>query len=75
MRQAAQWANTNRDAAGAIVARETKIPLDVVARMNHVVYGETLDVATIQPQIDALAEYKYIDRRFNVAEVVWSGVR
>jgi NitT/TauT family transport system substrate-binding protein len=75
MRQAAQWANTNRDAVGTILSRETKIPIDVVAKMNHVIYGETLDVATIQPQIDALAEYKFIDRRFNVAEVLWSGGR
>jgi NitT/TauT family transport system substrate-binding protein len=73
LRQAAQWANANRAAANAIVARETKIPLETLGRMKHVIYGETLDLAMIQPQIDALAEYKYIERRYNVSEIVWSG--
>jgi NitT/TauT family transport system substrate-binding protein len=75
MRQAAQWANANKPAANAIVARETKIPLEVVNKMNHVVYGETLDLATIQPQIDALFEYKFIERKYNVADIIWSGAR
>ena len=73
LRQAAQWANANRAAANAIDARETKIPLETLGRMKHVIYGETLDLAMIQPQIDALAEYKYIERRYNVSEIVWSG--
>jgi len=72
LRQAAVWANANRPLANAIVSRETKIPLEVVGKMRHVVYGETLDLATIQPQIDALAEYKYIERRYNVGDIVWS---
>jgi ABC-type nitrate/sulfonate/bicarbonate transport system substrate-binding protein len=75
MRQTAQWANANRPQAEAILSRESKIPPDVVRRMNHVVYSETLDLTTIQPQIDGLAEYKYIDKRFNVADIVWSGAR
>jgi NitT/TauT family transport system substrate-binding protein len=75
LREAAQWANNpgNRTARNAILARETKIPLDILQREKHVVYGETLDVALIQPQIDALAEYKYIDRRFDVSEIIWKG--
>src|SRR5665213_112703 len=73
MRDAAQWANANRQQANAILARETKIPLDTVGKMKHVIYGESLDVATIQPQIDALAEYKYIARRFDVTDIIWSG--
>jgi NitT/TauT family transport system substrate-binding protein len=73
MRDAAQWANANRPEANAILARETKIPLDTVGKMKHVTYGESLDVATIQPQIDALAEYKYIARRFDVTDIIWSG--
>lgn len=75
MRQAARWANANRAASGAIVSRETKIPLEVVAKMNRVIYAETLDLATIQPQIDVLAAYKFIDRRFNVGNLVWPGPR
>jgi NitT/TauT family transport system substrate-binding protein len=71
MRQAARWANTNHAASATIVARVTKIPLEVVVKMNRVIYAETLDLATIQPQVDVLADYKFIDRRYNVADLVW----
>ncbi len=71
--QAARWANLNRQAANVILARLTKIPLETVGKMKHVIYGEALDVAMIQPQIDALAEYKYIDRRYDVSEIIWRG--
>jgi NitT/TauT family transport system substrate-binding protein len=75
MRQAAQWANApaNRSAEGTIIANASKIPLEVVAKMHHVVYGETLDVPAIQPQVDTLAEYKVIERRYNVADIIWRG--
>jgi NitT/TauT family transport system substrate-binding protein len=73
LRQAAQWANTNRAQANAILSRESKIPPETVAKMKHVVFGESLDLSTIQPQIDALAEYKYIERRYNVSEIIWNG--
>ena len=73
LRQGAQWANANRAAANVILARETKIPIETIGKMHHVIYGETLDLSMIQPQIDALAEYKYIDHRYNVAEIVWTG--
>ena len=72
LRQAAAWANANRNSALAILSRESKIPLETLGKIHHVVYGETLDVTTIQPQIDALAEYKYIDRRYNVTDIIWS---
>jgi NitT/TauT family transport system substrate-binding protein len=73
LRQAAQWANGNRPLANAILARETKIPIETITKMKHVVYGENLDITTIQPQIDALAEYKYIDRRYDVRDIIWTG--
>lgn len=73
LRQAAQWANANRPAADGIIAREAKIPSDVVTRMNHVTFGEVLEPPLIQAQIDALAEYKFIERRFQAAEIIWPG--
>jgi NitT/TauT family transport system substrate-binding protein len=73
LRDAAKWPNANRAQANAILARETKIPLDTIGKMRHVIFGESLDVATIQPQIDALAEYKYIARHFNATDIIWSG--
>jgi ABC-type nitrate/sulfonate/bicarbonate transport system substrate-binding protein len=73
LRQAAQWANTNHAAADAIISREAKIPLDVVMRMNHAIFALNLTPAMIQPSIDALAAYKFIDHRFALADVVWPG--
>ena len=75
MREAAQWANENHSGADAIIAKATKIPPEVFEKMNHVTFGETLEVATIQPQVDALAKYGFIDRRYNVSDIIWSGAR
>jgi hypothetical protein len=74
-RQAARWAGANKAAASVIIANEAKIPLEVVAKMNHVVYPEVLDTSMIQPQVDVLAEYKFIERRYNVNDIIWAGAR
>jgi NitT/TauT family transport system substrate-binding protein len=72
LRQAAEWANANRAPANQILSTWTKIPMETLGKMHHVVFGETLDLSAIQPQIDALAEYKYIERRYNVSDIIWS---
>lgn len=71
MHQTAQWANKNRSETAAILARITKIPPATLAVMARVVYGESLDPKTIQPVIDATAEYKFIPKTFNVTEMFW----
>jgi NitT/TauT family transport system substrate-binding protein len=73
MRKAADWTNKNPRASAAILAGLTKIPVDVVDRMNRVSFGEVLDVATIQPVIDATAEYKFLPKTFPVSEMLWTG--
>ena len=73
MRQTADWANKHPRESAEILANLTKIPVDVVDRMNRVAYGQVLDVATIQPVIDAAAEYKFLPRTFPVAEMFWTG--
>lgn len=75
LRQAAQWANANRPLTVPILARVTKIPLETLNKMRHVIYSDTLDVALIQPQIDALATYKFIDHRYSAGEIIWAGGR
>lgn len=75
MHEAAQWANTNRPAAAETLAQITKIPPAVIAKMNHVVMGESIEIPTIQPQIDAMADYGFIATRYNVADIIWSGAR
>jgi NitT/TauT family transport system substrate-binding protein len=73
LRQTATWANGNPGDAAAILARITKIPPEIVAQMHRVSFAETLDVATMQPVIDATAQYKFLPRSFPVAEMFWSG--
>ncbi len=69
--QTAAWCNKNQAAAGVILAGITKIPPETIAQMNRVVYAEKLDVKTIQPVIDATAEYKFLPKTFNVADMFW----
>ena len=73
MRQAADWANKHPRESAVVLANLTKIPVDVVDRMNRVTFGEVLDIATIQPVIDATAEYKFLPRAFPVSEMIWTG--
>jgi NitT/TauT family transport system substrate-binding protein len=72
MRTTAQWANKNQSASGAILAGITKIPPATIAEMNRVVFADQLDPKTIQPVIDATAQYKFLPKTFNVADMFWS---
>jgi NitT/TauT family transport system substrate-binding protein len=73
MRQAADWTNAHPRESATILANLTKIPVDVVDRMNRVSFGQVLDVSTMQPVIDATAEYKFLPKTFPVAEMLWTG--
>jgi NitT/TauT family transport system substrate-binding protein len=72
LRKTADWANKNKAAAGTILAGITKIEPATIAEMNRVEYADTLSVSTIQPVIDTTAEYKFLPKTFNVAEMFWS---
>jgi NitT/TauT family transport system substrate-binding protein len=72
LRKTADWANKNKAAAGTILAGITKIEPATIAEMHRVEYADTLAVATIQPVIDTTAEYKFLPKTFNVAEMFWS---
>jgi NitT/TauT family transport system substrate-binding protein len=73
MRQAAQWANANPAGVASILESIAKLPASSFARMKHVRYADAFDaVATIQPQIDALAEYQFIPSRFAAEEIIWA---
>ncbi|MGH7717132.1 MAG: ABC transporter substrate-binding protein, partial [Vulcanimicrobiaceae bacterium] len=71
-KQTAEWANANQSAAGLILAKISKIPPATIAEMHRVVYAESLDAATIQPVIDATAEYKFTPETFNATDMFWS---
>jgi NitT/TauT family transport system substrate-binding protein len=73
MKQAAAWANKNPNEAAPILANLTKIPVETITQMNRVSFGETLEPATMQPIIDAVASYKFLAKSFPVTEMFWSG--
>jgi len=71
MHQSARWANANQAAAATILERITQIPPETVGAMARVVFAENLEKATIQPVIDASAEYKFIPNTFDVTAMFW----
>jgi NitT/TauT family transport system substrate-binding protein len=75
LRQAAQWANANPAGVGTILEQVAKIQPATIARMKHIVNGETLELETISQQIDALAQYGFIPNRFPVTDIVWQPAR
>jgi NitT/TauT family transport system substrate-binding protein len=75
LHETARWANKNQQAAAAILADVSKIPIGTIGEMHRVVFGEGLDPKTIQPVIDATAEYKFLPKTFNVSEMFWPGAR
>jgi NitT/TauT family transport system substrate-binding protein len=60
MREAAQWANNpaNHAQSGAILAKYTPFPPELLPKMNRATYGETLDPKTMQPLLTAALKYK-----------------
>jgi NitT/TauT family transport system substrate-binding protein len=72
--QTATWANANRAAAGAILEQVSKIDVATISEMNRTVFTDRLDVATIQPVIDASVEYKFLAHGYPARDVFWPGL-
>jgi NitT/TauT family transport system substrate-binding protein len=73
--QAANWANANPQPSGAILAKYSQLAPATIAEMHRTVFADKLDPATIQPVIDASAEYKFLPKSFPVTEMFWSQAR
>lgn len=69
MRQTADWANKNPRASAEVLAKISKIPLETILKMNHNIYGTTLDPALFQPTIDASAKYGFLPRTFPATDL------
>jgi NitT/TauT family transport system substrate-binding protein len=72
MREASEWANKNHDLSAPILAKYTKIPEDVVARMRRGQFADANDPRLVQPVIDAAAKYGLISKPFPAAELFYS---
>lgn len=72
MQKTAQWANQeqNRDRSAEILESNLGIEQETANNMQRAVYGEAVDPAMIQPQIDAAAKYGVIEDPFDAAELI-----
>ena len=60
IKDANRWANANPDAAEAIFMKYSGTTPDQLKNAVHTRYGEVIDVAHMQPVLDAAAKYKSI---------------
>jgi NitT/TauT family transport system substrate-binding protein len=75
MRETAVWANRNQDKSAVILAKYTKIDLDVIRHATRARFGETLTPQMIAPTIDLAARYKLIDAVFPAQELIYQPSR
>jgi NitT/TauT family transport system substrate-binding protein len=68
IKETAQWANANHAASAPILAKYTKLPEAVVARIKRGEFAETLSVADYQPVIDTAAKYGVLPKPFPATE-------
>jgi NitT/TauT family transport system substrate-binding protein len=68
--ETARWANANRDASLAILAKYAKYDLDLVRNMRRASYATALDPRLIQPVLDAGTKYKALERAFNANDLI-----
>jgi NitT/TauT family transport system substrate-binding protein len=68
IKETAQWANTNRTASATILAKYTKIPEPVVARMKRGEFADVLLASDYQPVIDTAAKYGVLPKSFPAPE-------
>ena len=71
MRETSVWANANRPLTAPMLARATKIPIEVVQRMRRGAFASTNEPRLVQPVIDAVARYGIIERGFPAAELLY----
>jgi NitT/TauT family transport system substrate-binding protein len=56
--ETARWANTHHDESAVILAKYAKIDVDRIRQMNRCVYATSLQVAMVQPVLDAAFKYQ-----------------
>lgn len=71
LKETAAYANANHDKTAAWLEKYAKIPAADIMKMARIVYTDQLDLTTIQPVIDASAQYKFIARDYKASDVIW----
>jgi ABC-type nitrate/sulfonate/bicarbonate transport system substrate-binding protein len=68
----ARWANAHHNDSAPILAKYTKIELDVIKKMRRVSYATSFEPQLIQPVLDAAFAYGGLTRRTEAGELVLS---
>jgi NitT/TauT family transport system substrate-binding protein len=71
IRQASVWANAHRAESAVILARNSKMQLDVITSMERADYGVDLDPATVDPIVQSAAKYGIIDKAVPISDMIW----
>ena len=71
IRETALWANKNTDKSAEILAKYSKLDLDLVKQTVRAVYATTLTPAQLQPTIDGAVRYKLIDSSFRAQDIIY----
>ncbi|MGA2393585.1 MAG: ABC transporter substrate-binding protein [Candidatus Lustribacter sp.] len=67
--QSAAWANRHQDQTAELVAKGMNLDVSVVRKMARATFLEKVDLTTIQPVIDAGAQYGAIPARFEATDL------
>ena len=67
------WSNKNPATTLPILERYSKLEHSVLLKMNRTQYAEKIDLVSIQPLIDLMADYRFLPARFLATDLLWSG--
>jgi NitT/TauT family transport system substrate-binding protein len=68
----ARWANGHHDESAPILAKYTKIDVDVIRKMRRVSYATSFQPQLIRPVLDAALTYGGLNRQISVSELIAS---
>jgi NitT/TauT family transport system substrate-binding protein len=66
----ARWANAHPDESAAILAKYSKIDLEMVKKMNRAPYGLTLTPNMLQPYLDLGYKYKFLGKQLKATDLI-----
>jgi NitT/TauT family transport system substrate-binding protein len=73
IQRTAVWANTHHAQSAPLLSDMTKIPVGVTSAMRRVSYAERLDVALMQPMLDAAAKTGLLKDRVAARDLIAKG--
>jgi NitT/TauT family transport system substrate-binding protein len=73
IQKTAVWANGHHAQSATMLSDMTKIPVTVTSAMRRVTYGEKLDVAFMQPMLDAAAKAGVLTSSVSARDLIAKG--